>query len=70
MSSSRPTLIEHAMPDVAAQGREVMERYYGLLSSGGLVNASLGGMMSAQGAWQAVTTDFGRGFLAFIRDPG
>ncbi|WP_281899911.1 hypothetical protein [Phytohabitans aurantiacus] len=70
MSSSRPTLIEHAMPDLAVQGREVMERYYGLLGSGGLVNASLGGMMTAQGAWQAITTNFGREFLAFIQNPG
>jgi hypothetical protein len=69
MSSSRPTLIEHAMPELAAQGREVIERYYALLASGGLVNASLGGTMTAQGAWQAVTTNFGRNFLAFIEEP-
>jgi hypothetical protein len=69
MSSSRPTLIEHAMPDLATQGREVMERYYGLIVSGGLVNGSLGGTMTAQGAWQAITSNFGREFLAFIEDP-
>jgi hypothetical protein len=58
MSSSRQTLIAHAMPDLGAQAREVVERYCGLLVSGELVNASFGGTMTAQGFWQAVTTNF------------
>jgi hypothetical protein len=58
------------MPALAAQGREMMERYYGLLASAGPINASLGGMMTAQGAWQAITTNFGREFLVLIQNPG
>ena len=30
---------------------------------------AVGGVMTAQGAWQPVTTEFASGFLAFLRDP-
>jgi hypothetical protein len=39
------------------------------LTDGGLVNGALSGMMTAQGAWQPVTTDFAARFLAFLHDP-
>jgi hypothetical protein len=69
MSSSRTHLISAAMPELADKGQEMVGRFYAALSDGGLVNASLGGMMTAGAAWQPATTDFAKGFLAFLRDP-
>ncbi len=69
LSSSRPALIEAAMPDLAAKGPQMVERFYAALTGGGLVNGSLAGMMTASGAWQPVTTDFANGFLDFVDDP-
>lgn len=57
-----------AMPDLAGR-RDVIERYYGGLTNGGLVSAPLGGMMTENGAFQPATSDLGREFLAFIEYP-
>jgi hypothetical protein len=62
-------LINAAMPDLADKGPQMIERFYAALTDGGLVNGALGGMMTAQGVWQPVTTEFAARFLAFIRDP-
>jgi len=69
MSSSRTTLINAALPDLGAKGPQMVQRFYAALTDGGLVNGALGGMMTAQGAWQSVTTDFASRFLAFLHDP-
>jgi hypothetical protein len=69
MSSNRTALINAAMPNLADKGPQMIERFYAALTDGGLVNGALGGMMTGQGAWQPVTTEFAARFLAFIRDP-
>ena len=69
MSSSRTELIKAAMPDLADEGPQMIERFYAALTDGGLVNGALHGMMTAQGVWQPVTTQFAARFLAFICDP-
>jgi len=69
MSSSRTALISAAMPELGEQGPPMIERFYAALAGGGLVNGALGGVMTAQGAWQPVTTDFAARFLAFVHDP-
>ncbi|WP_433248999.1 hypothetical protein ACQPYK_01555 [Streptosporangium sp. CA-135522] len=69
LSSTRTQLITAALPELGAKGQMVIERFYAALTDGGLVNGALQGMMSADGAWQAVTTDHGKAFLAFVRDP-
>ncbi len=69
MSSNRTALINAAMPDLGERGPQMIERFYAALTDGGLVNGALSGMMTAQGAWQSVTTDFAARFLAFLRDP-
>ncbi|MFI9561624.1 hypothetical protein [Nonomuraea endophytica] len=69
MSSNRSQLITAALPDLGAKGHAIIERFYAALTDGGLVNGALQGMMTADGAWQAVTTDHGKAFLAFVRDP-
>ena len=69
MMSSRTALISAAMPDLADEGPQMIERFYAALTDGGLVNGALGGTMTGQGAWQPVTTEFAARFLAFIRDP-
>jgi hypothetical protein len=58
-----------ALPDLGAKGQAIIERFYAALTDGGLVNGSLPGMMTADGAWQAVTTDHAKAFLAFVHDP-
>ena len=69
-SSSREELVKAALPDLATEGQEVIQRFFAGLASSGLVSSSLGGMLTADGAWQSITTDFGQRFLAFIADPG
>jgi hypothetical protein len=69
ISSSRTALIKAAMPALADEGPQMIERFYAALTDGGLVNGALHGMMTAQGVWQPVTTEFAARFLAFIRDP-
>lgn len=69
MSSSRTALISAAMPELGEKGPQMVERFYAALTSGGLVNGALSGVMTAQGAWQPVTTDFATRFLAFVHDP-
>jgi hypothetical protein len=69
LSSNRVTLISAAMPDLGAKGQPLIERFYAALTDGGLVNGPLHGMMTASGAWQAITTEYATAFLAFIRDP-
>ena len=69
MSSNRTALINAAMPDLGGMGPQMIERFYAALTDGGLVNGALSGMMTAQGAWQSVTTEFATRFLAFVRDP-
>jgi hypothetical protein len=69
MSSSRTALINAAMPELGEQGPPMIERFYAALTGGGLVNGGLSGVMTAQGAWQPVTTDFAARFLAFVHDP-
>ena len=62
-------MISAAIPDLADEGPQMIERFYAALTHGGPVNGALGGTMTAQGAWQPVTTVFAAHFLAFIRDP-
>ncbi|MEN3540982.1 hypothetical protein AAH991_38115 [Microbispora sp. ZYX-F-249] len=69
LSSNRTALITAALPDLGEKGRETIERFYAGLADGGLVNAPLGGMMTANGAFEPATTDFAESFLAFVRDP-
>lgn len=69
MSSNRTALINAAMPDLGGMGPQMIERFYAALTDAGLVNGALSGMMTAQGAWQSVTTEFAARFLAFVRDP-
>jgi hypothetical protein len=69
LSSNRVGLIAAAMPDLAEKGQQLVERFYAALTDGGLVNGPLQGMMTGDGAWQSVTTEFAADFLAFIRDP-
>lgn len=69
MSSNRTALINAAMPDLGGMGQQMIERFYAALSDAGLVNGALSGMMTAQGAWQSVTSEFAARFLAFVRDP-
>ncbi|MEV0202039.1 hypothetical protein [Nonomuraea sp. NPDC050691] len=69
LSSNRTQLISVALPDLAAQGQAVIERFFAALADGGLVSGSLHGMMTASGAWQPMTTDHAAAFLAFVRDP-
>jgi hypothetical protein len=71
LSSSRRALIDAALPELALQGGEVTDRFYIDLTSSGLVNSGgLNTMMSADGAWQPVTTSFGQRFMAFLTEPG
>jgi hypothetical protein len=67
--SNRTALIKAALPGLTEKHPRIIERFYAALTDGGLVNGQLGGMMTAQGAWQPVTTVFASGFLAFLRDP-
>ncbi|WP_330440470.1 hypothetical protein OHB44_09795 [Micromonospora sp. NBC_00821] len=69
LSSNRTTLIKAGMPDLATRGDELIRRYYRVLEAAGLVQAPLGGMMSADGAWSPAASDLGHELLAFIRDP-
>lgn len=69
LSSNRMQLVKAALPDLAEKGDQVIERFYSALTANGLVNGQLQGMMSADGAWQAVTTEFAASFLSFISDP-
>ncbi|WP_125805311.1 hypothetical protein [Actinoplanes sp. ATCC 53533] len=69
ISSNRTALIKAGMPDLAARGDEMITRYYRALEATGLVQAALGGMMSADGAWNPATSTLGQELLAFIRDP-
>lgn len=69
LSSNRIQLINAALPDLAEKGDQVIERFYSALTSNGLVDGQLQGMMSANGAWQSVTTEFATAFLSFIADP-
>lgn len=69
LTSSRIQLIEAALPELGTKGPEVIERFYVALTDGGLINGPLQGMMTADGAWEPVTTEHGRALLAFIRAP-
>lgn len=69
MSSNRTALINAVMPDLGEMGQQMIERFYAALTDAGLVNGALSGMMTAQGTWQSVTTEFAARFLAFVRDP-
>ncbi|MEU4332549.1 hypothetical protein [Nonomuraea dietziae] len=69
LSSNRTQLIAAALPELGAKGQMIIERFYAALTEGGLVNGALQGMMSADGAWQVATTDHGKAFLAFVRNP-
>ena len=62
-------MVSAAIPDLADEGPQMIERFYAALTHGGPLNGALGGTMTAQGAWQPVTTEFAAHFLAFIRDP-
>jgi hypothetical protein len=68
MSSNRRTLLEHALPDLAAEGEEMTDRFFNQLVSDGLLRGQLGGMMTADGAWGAITTSLAERFLAFLSD--
>jgi hypothetical protein len=68
MSAAKTALIEAAMPEFA--GREdLLGRYTGALSSGGLVTGSVSGMMTNAGLWASATSALGLEFLAFIEEP-
>jgi len=69
ITSNRVALIQAALPELAEKGQQMIERFYKALTDASLVNGPLSGMMTADGAWQPVTTEFAANFLAFIRDP-
>lgn len=69
MTSSRRALVDAAIPALAAEGQDITDRFYADLTSGGLVNSGgLNSVMTAAGAWQPVSTNYAKGFLAFISD--
>ncbi|MEV4897073.1 hypothetical protein AB0K48_47785 [Nonomuraea sp. NPDC055795] len=69
LMSNRGELITAALPELGTNSSAIVARFYAALTDGGLVNGALQGTMSADGAWQSVTTDHGKDFLAFVRDP-
>jgi len=69
LSSNRTAMIKAAMPEIVARGEGALPRFYGDLERWGLLSGSLGGMMSADAAFNAVTNDYAGTFLAFVQDP-
>ncbi|MFI5489198.1 hypothetical protein [Micromonospora echinaurantiaca] len=61
-------IIEAGMPELAGR-RDLIERYAGALSTAGLINQSLNGIMSESGLWVPATTPLATEFLAFVADP-
>ncbi|MEH1014663.1 hypothetical protein V6U90_16320 [Micromonospora sp. CPCC 206060] len=61
-------IIEAGMPELAGR-RDLIDRYAGALTTTGLINQSLTGMMTENGLWAPATTPLGVEFLAFIADP-
>ncbi|MGC4864744.1 hypothetical protein ACLQ3B_04820 [Micromonospora sp. DT53] len=61
-------IIEAGMPELAGR-RDLIDRYAGSLTTAGLINQSLTGMMTENGLWAPATTPLGVEFLAFIADP-
>lgn len=64
----KTAIIEAGMPELAGR-RDLIDRYAGALTTAGLINQSLSGIMSAGGLWVPATTPLGIEFLAFIADP-
>jgi hypothetical protein len=67
-SAARTAVIEVAMPEFAGR-KHLIDRYANGLTANGLINAALGALMTENGLWQPATTQLGREFLAFIKDP-
>ncbi|UQU67484.1 hypothetical protein COUCH_14950 [Couchioplanes caeruleus] len=68
-SGSRRQLVEDGIPEFAGQ-HEFIDVVVRDLSNAGLLSiSSLGGMISGNGMYQAVTSDLAAKFIAFITDP-
>ncbi|MDZ5447078.1 hypothetical protein U2F26_30905 [Micromonospora sp. 4G57] len=67
-SAARSAIIEVGMPELNGR-KDLIDRYGSGLSTTGLVNGSLNGMMTENGLWTPATTELGRQFLSFIEDP-
>jgi len=67
-SASRARLIELAFPEFADR-KDLIDRYANMLTSNRLVSDTISGQMSGGGLWVPATTDLGREFLSFIKDP-
>ena len=67
-SAPRVAVIEVGMPEFAGR-KDLIDRYANGLTINGLINHALGVMITASGLWQPATTQLGRQFLAFIKDP-
>ncbi|SDC95910.1 hypothetical protein SAMN05216270_101118 [Glycomyces harbinensis] len=59
---------EWALPDLAAEGKDITDRFFNQLVNDGLLSGQLGGNMTANGAWGAITTPLAERFLAFLSD--
>lgn len=67
-SGSRTLLIDAAIPEVAGH-QEIYTLAANDLTSRGLMNGAITGMVSDAGMWQAITTPLGNRFLDFISRP-
>jgi hypothetical protein len=64
----KAAIIEAGMPELAGR-RDLIDRYAGPLTTAGLINQALTGMLSSSGLWASGTTPLAAEFLAFIADP-
>jgi hypothetical protein len=67
-TGSRSKLLEHYYPEMRGQ-----QQFYGIvvadLRANGMLGADLGGMITSNGMFQKLTTDWADQFLAFITSP-
>jgi hypothetical protein len=60
MTPTRAALIQTGMPEVA-QRSDLIDRYAGALTTNGLINGAIGGMISETGVWQPIRPNWASG---------
>jgi hypothetical protein len=67
-SGSRTLVLEAALPELNGQ-KDLYMQAVNEVAARGLAQAALGGLVTAQGSWDALTTPFGNRFLDFVSRP-
>ncbi len=68
LSGSRSQILEAGLPELSGR-KDLYMQAVNELAARGLAQAALGGLVTAHGAWDALTTPFGNQFLDFISRP-